>query len=275
MKVEFPVAAASVTAESSRPAKTAWVTGATGGLGRAAALSLADEGFHVVVSGRNAGRIEETVSAIEGSGGSASGALLDVTDSEAVRSVHAGIVQRLGDIELLVCSAGTNVPNRWWDDLEPDDFARVVDTNLNSVTRCVSAVLPAMRRHGSGRIIVISSWAGWRFMSGAGAAYAASKTALGPLVSSINDQEGRKGIKATHLCPGEVETPILMTKPVPPTREDMDRMLRPEDIGRVISFIATLPPNVCVNELVVTPAWNRMDVDYSAYPPAGKPAGRG
>jgi NADP-dependent 3-hydroxy acid dehydrogenase YdfG len=247
-------------------APIAWVTGATGGLGRAAAVNLAGLGYRVVVSGRSADRIQATVDAVVAAGGSAYPLALDVTNGPAVRAAHQAIERDLGEVQVLVCSAGTNVPNRWWDNLDPDDFTRVVETNLNSVTRCVAAVLPAMRRNGFGQIIVVSSWAGWRYMSGAGAAYGASKTALGPLVASINDQEGRRGIRATHLCPGEVDTPILLTKPVPPTPADIARMLKPEDVGSAIGYIVGLPPHVCVNEMVLTPVWNRMDVDYSAYP---------
>jgi NADP-dependent 3-hydroxy acid dehydrogenase YdfG len=261
-----PQAGAQSAPSPAPTAPIAWITGATGGLGKAAAVSLAGLGYRVVVSGRSDGRIQETVDAVASVGGVAHGVPLDVTDGVAVKAAHALIERDLGEVEVLVCSAGTNVPNRWWDNLDPEDFTRVVETNLNSVTRCVSAVLPAMRRQGFGQIIVVSSWAGWRYMSGAGAAYGASKTALGPLVASINDQEGRRGIRATHLCPGEVDTPILQTKPVPPGPEDIAKMLKPEDVGSAIAYIAGLPPHVCVNEMVVTPVWNRMDVDYSAYP---------
>ncbi|MBT2225231.1 SDR family oxidoreductase [Nonomuraea sp. NEAU-A123] len=240
---------------------SAWVVGGGSGIGRAAALRLARDGYHVTVSGRRETSLHETVEKIVAAGGRAEAVPVDVTDDDSVTAAR----QRAGALDLLVCSAGTNVQNRWWSDLTSADFARVVDTNLNAVTRCVLSVLPGFRAAGSGQVIVVSSWAGWQFMSAAGAAYSASKTALGALVQSLNDQEGRHGIRATHLCPGEVDTPILRTRPVPVPAAELERMLSPEHVADVIGSVVALPPEVCVNELVVTPVWNRMYIDSSAY----------
>ncbi|WAP60665.1 SDR family oxidoreductase [Streptomyces sp. S465] len=126
---------------------------------------------------------------------------------------------------------------------------------------------PAFRHKGFGQVVIVSSWAGWQYMSAAGAAYSASKTALGALVQTLNDQEGRSGIRATHLCPGEVVTDILRTRPVPPSEEEMARMLDPDDVAEAVSWLAGLRAKVCVNELVLTPVHNRMYVDTSACPP--------
>ncbi|MET7331245.1 SDR family oxidoreductase [Nonomuraea sp. NPDC005650] len=241
--------------------KGAWVIGGGTGIGRATALRLARDGYRVTVSGRREGPLRETAEKIVAAGGQARAVPVDVTGDASVSAAHA----EAGPVELLVCSAGTNVRNRWWSDLTSADFARVVDTNLNAVTRCVLSVLPGFREAGFGTVVVVSSWAGWQFMSAAGAAYGASKTALGALVQSLNDQEGRHGIRATHLCPGEVDTPILRTRPVPVPEEELARMLSPEHVADVIGAVAALPPKVCVNELVVTPVWNRMYVDSSAY----------
>ncbi|MEV6154469.1 SDR family oxidoreductase [Nonomuraea sp. NPDC052129] len=239
----------------------AWVIGGGSGIGRAAALRLARDGYRVTVSGRREGPLRETADEIVAAGGQAEAVPVDVTDDASVTAAR----RAAGPLELLVCSAGTNVRNRWWSDLTSADFARVVDTNLNAVTRCVLSVLPDFREAGSGTVIVVSSWAGWQFMSAAGAAYGASKTALGALVQSLNDQEGRNGVRATHLCPGEVDTPILRTRPVPVPEEELERMLSPDHVADVIGAVAALPPQVCVNELVVTPVWNRMYIDSSAY----------
>ncbi|GAA2448236.1 SDR family NAD(P)-dependent oxidoreductase [Actinomadura vinacea] len=247
--------------------KSAWVIGGGSGIGRAAAARLARDGYHVVVSGRREHPLAETVETIAAAGGHATAVPVDVTDDASVAAAHAAAEGAAGPLELLLCSAGTNVPNRWWSDLTGADFAKVVDTNLNAVTRCVLAVLPGQRAAGFGQVIVVSSWAGWRYMSAAGAAYSASKTALGALVETLNDQEGRHGIRATHLCPGEVDTPIFRTRAVPPPPEELERMLAPDDVAEVVGSIAALPPSVCVNELVVTPVWNRMYVDTTAYRP--------
>ncbi len=78
------------------------------------------------------------------------------------------------------------------------------------------------------------------------------------LSHSFNIEEGVNGLRATALCPGEVATPILKSRPVAPSDEDMARMLQEEDLGRTIRFIAELPPHVCVNELVISPVFNRL-----------------
>ena len=252
--------------------KVAWITGAGSGIGQAAAVRLAAEGHAVALSGRRAEQLEETVRLVEQAGGTALAVVMDATDQAAVDAAHSRIEDKLGPVTVLVCSAGTNVAQRWWSSLDPDDFSRVVETNLTSVTRCVLKVLPNMRARGDGQIIVVSSWAGWRYMSVAGAAYAASKTALASLVESLNDQQGRYGIRATHFCPGEVRTPILLTRPVPPSEQELSRMLAPEQVADAVAYITALPAEVCINELVITPTHNRIYAQNSAYAGTPEPA---
>ena len=78
------------------------------------------------------------------------------------------------------------------------------------------------------------------------------------LSHSFNIEECVNGLRATALCPGEVATPILKQRPVEPSAEDKARMLQEEDLGQTIRFIAELPPHVCINELVITPVYNRV-----------------
>ena len=115
---------------------------------------------------------------------------------------------------------------------------------------------------------MVSSWAGWRYLTFTGAAYGASKQGLAPLVESLNDQEGVHGIRASLVCPGEVATPILRTRPKPPPQEDMDRMLKPEDVGDAIRYVITAPPHVCLNEIVIAPTYNRI---YTGAPDLKRP----
>jgi NADP-dependent 3-hydroxy acid dehydrogenase YdfG len=75
---------------------------------------------------------------------------------------------------------------------------------------------------------------------------------------SLNLEECANGIRATAICPGEVATPILRNRPIPPSEEELARMLTPEDLGRTIRFVAESPPHVCFNEILVSPTWNRM-----------------
>ena len=236
----------------------AWITGGATGIGLATAMRLGTGGHRVLVSGRRAAELDQAVALLRGKGVTAHAQVLDVADSAAVSRVAEAIAAEHGAIDVLVCSAGTNVPNRYWDTLTPDAFAKVVAINLNGVAFCVAAVLPAMRRAGRGSIAVVSSWAGWRFTSFTGAAYGATKTALAPLVESLNDQEGRHGIRATLICPGEVATPILRSRPVPPSDEEIARMLTAEDVAEAVAYAMTAPAHVCLNEIVISPIWNRI-----------------
>lgn len=240
----------------SRP--VAWITGGGTGIGLAAAQALARTGQHVVVSGRREAELAQAVAAIAADGGSAQAAVLDVSDAGAVQAVAQALLAQHGRIDTLVCSAGTNVPNRHWSTLTPEAFAKVTAINLDGVAFCAMAVLPSMRAAGRGTVIVVSSWAGWRFTPFTGAAYGATKMGLAPLVESINDQEGKHGIRATVICPGEVATPILKSRPVPPPAEDIARMLKPEDVGAAVAWVAQAPAHVCINELVISPTWNRI-----------------
>jgi NADP-dependent 3-hydroxy acid dehydrogenase YdfG len=77
------------------------------------------------------------------------------------------------------------------------------------------------------------------------------------LTHSFNIEECVNGLRATALCPGEVATPILKKRPVQPSEADKARMLQEADLGRTIRFIAEQPPHVCINEMVISPVWNR------------------
>ena len=237
--------------------RTAWITGGGTGIGRATAAWLARAGATVAITGRRREELERTVAELGAQGLRVVAAPADVADADAVAAAHASIVERCGPVSVLVCGAGTNVPNRTWAKLTAADFAKVVAINLNGATHAVLAALPGMRAAGSGTIVVISSFVGWTFRDIAGVAYGASKAALDPFVQSLNDEEGRHGIRACCLCPGEVATPILKTRPVPPSDEEIARMLTAEDVADTIGHVVTAPPRVCIAEVVIAPTWNR------------------
>lgn len=243
--------------------KVAWITGAGSGIGRAGAQALAAGGATVVLSGRRAEPLDEVAAEIAAAGGKVETAPLDVADKAAVARVAAGILDRHGRVDILVNSAGLNLPQRFWKNLTPESFDQVVGINLNGALYCIHAVLPAMRAQRDGLVVNISSWAG-RFESYlTGPAYNASKHAMVAMTMSLNDEECVNGIRACVICPGEVATPILEKRPVPPSREERDRMLQAEDLGQAIRFVAEMPPRVCVNEILISPTWNRFFVGGS------------
>ena len=240
--------------------KVAWLTGAGSGIGLAGARELAKAGARVFLSGRRAEPLAAAVAAINDEGGKAEAAALDVTDKAAVATAAARILERLGRIDILVNSAGINLPTRLWKDLTPETFERIVAINLHGALYCTHAVLPAMRAQKDGLVINISSWAG-RFESYlTGPAYNASKHALGALTMSLNNEECVNGIRACVIYPGEVATPILKNRPRPPSPAEVARMLQADDLGRTIRFVAEMPPRVCINEILIAPTWNRFFV---------------
>lgn len=235
-------------------ARTAWVTGAGTGMGRASALAAAQRGRPVALSGRRTAALDEVAAQIRADGGTALVVPLDVTDRAAVREAAARIERELGGVEALVLSAGLNAPRRYWRDQDLEEFAAITDTNLLGPVAVIDAVLPGMRERGSGTIVLVSSYSAWRFSPDAGAAYSASKTALGPLAATLNAQENAHGIRACHLCPGDVDSDFLDQRPQVPGPQDRAVMLSPQDIARAVDFVLSSPAHVVIDELVISPA---------------------
>jgi NADP-dependent 3-hydroxy acid dehydrogenase YdfG len=241
--------------------KIAWITGGGSGIGLAGAVELARAGCRVIVSGREAAKLDAAMAQAQARGAPVSAISakpLDVADRMAVAQVARAIESEHGRIDILVNSAGVNFPRRYWGETDAATFDTVVSINLNGAMACTLAVLPGMRSRGEGTVINVASFAGWHYGYLTGPAYTASKAALMALTHSFNIEEGVHGLRATSLCPGEVATPILAKRPVPPSDADKARMLQEADMGRTIRFIAEMPAHVCINELVISPVWNRI-----------------
>ena len=207
----------------------------------------------MALSGRREDALRRVADEIEAVGGESLILPLDVTDAEQVELVRDAIVEKWGRIDGLVLSAGLNDPKRSWADQRMDRFTAIVDTNLTGVVRVIDSALPQLRAAGAGVVVVISSYAGWQFNPGAGVAYSASKTALSSVAISLNKQEAVNGIRATHLCPGDVATDFLNLRPVVPDQDAQEVMLTADDIGRAVEFVLDSPPYVRVDELVISP----------------------
>ena len=244
--------------DSSLAGKVAWITGGGSGIGLAGALELARAGAHVVISGRTAATNDKALAELK-KAGSAEATLLDVSDKAAVARTAADIEKRHGRVDILVTSAGTNIGGgkRNLKTMSPEGWDDVVAINLSGLFYCCYAVLPGMRARKDGLIINISSWAGRYASVLTGPAYNATKRAVIALTESINMEECANGIRATSILPGEVATPILEKRPVPPSAEERSRMAQAEDLGKAILFVATMPARTCVNELIIAPTWNR------------------
>lgn len=241
--------------------KVAWITGAGTGIGLAAAKALAQSGATVVMSGRREGVLASEAAQIRAGAGKAELAVLDVADSAAAARVAEGILARHGRIDILVNSAGVNTANRFWKNQTAQGWREVVGINLDGTFYTTQAVLPAMRARADGVIINVSSWAGVFHPRMTGPAYNGSKHAVTAMTETINMEEGVNGIRACTICPAEVATPILDSRPVPPSAEQRAKMLQPQDLGDVIRYVAELPPHACINQLIISPTWNRIYIE--------------
>jgi NADP-dependent 3-hydroxy acid dehydrogenase YdfG len=233
-----------------------WITGGGSGIGLAGGIELARAGAHVVISGRSAETLKKAEKELKAAG-SCETIALDVGEQNEVARAGAEIAKRHGRIDVLINSAGINHPKRNFRNVSIDGWNQIVQVNLSGMFYCVQAVLPGMRERKDGLIINVSSWAGRYASTLTGPGYNATKHAVVALTESINMEECMNGIRATSVLPGEVATPILEKRPVPPPPEERARMLQAEDLGKTILFICSLPPRACVNEIIVSPTWNR------------------
>ena len=235
--------------------KSAWVTGAGSGIGRAIAIAFAAEGAKVALTGRRTAPLEETAKMI---GDAAIVVPADLTDAALVSAALAKVEASIGGPDILVNNAGVNLPRRYMHQLTPEAIRALVDGNLTAPFMTSIAVLPGMRARGGGHLIQIASMAGKgiSFLSGPG--YTAAKHGFVALSQSINQENGIHNIRSCCICPGEVATDILKNRPEPVPAEDIERLLQPEDIAAMALFVATLPARANVTEMLVTPTSMRL-----------------
>jgi NAD(P)-dependent dehydrogenase (short-subunit alcohol dehydrogenase family) len=234
--------------------KNAVVTGAGSGVGRAVALALAKRHWTVALLGRREAALRQTV---ELAGEEERESLwvypCDIGDELAVRETGARILDRFSAVEVLVNAAGINVPKRSLAELSSADYRRMIDTNLNGAYYCTQAFLGVMRQRGSGTIVHIVSDAGKLASPKAGPSYVMSKFGLAGLTQSINAEERSNGIRACAIFPGDIDTPLLDSRPQPPPSEARSRMLRPEDVAECVMLAIEMPSRAVIEELVIRP----------------------
>ena len=231
--------------------KVTLVTGAGSGIGRAVAVRLARESGALVLVGRREANLRETAGMLGGTDAAVLAA--DIGDPAAVDGVIKATLERHGRLDVLVNAAGLNVPKRSLAECSIEDYQTVIAADLNGAFYLTRGFLPAMRQNG-GTVINIVSDSGWRGNNFAGVAYVSAKFGLRGLTEAINAEERHNGVRATSIYPGEVNTPILDRRPVPPPPEARERMLQPEDIAECVALAALLPLRVIIEDLVVRPA---------------------
>lgn len=236
--------------------RVALVTGASSGLGRATALALAGAGADVGILARSESDLERVAQEISALGKRSLAIAIDLAHAEEVLAAVERMVETLGRIDILVNSAGTDVPAPVAE-LGIQDWDRVIAVNLRAPFVLAKAVLPHMREEGAGTIINVSSVAGKRGWADA-AAYCASKFGLTGLTQALAAEGRGHGIRVCALYPGGMSTSwgswspdersVLRGALLPPTRA-----LPPDEVADLIVWIATAPPELVLNEAIVTP----------------------
>lgn len=232
--------------------KVALVTGGATGIGLAVARQFSAEGAMVVICGRNRERLQAAALSI-GGGGAVHPWPLDVTDRTRVGELVGKAIDRFGKIDILVNNAGVNVVERTLERIEPESWDYILAVNATGAFNVAAEVLPHMRGRGDGLIVNVTSTAGCRASDLGGAAYSASKHAMDAFTKVLSLEEGHRGIRATVVAPGEVDTPLLEVRPVAVSDEHRAQILRPEDVAAAVLFVATLPPRAHVPELIIKP----------------------
>ena len=229
--------------------RTAFITGATEGIGRAIAFALGRQGYRVGVCARNDARLELLLTELQAQGVDAAGAPGDVGKEDEVAAVLEQVQGTLGSIDVLVNNAGVAILKPI-DDMTVEDWDTTMATNVRGMFLVTKAVLPSMRRRQAGTIVNLASLAGRNGFVG-GSAYSASKHAVLGFSRSLMLEVRADGIRVIAGCPGSVDTPLLRNQDM--LQPDLERVLRPEDVAQVVSDALTLPAGAMVSELDIRP----------------------
>jgi clavulanate-9-aldehyde reducatase len=241
--------------------KVAIVTGGSRGIGRAVAAALLQKGAHVAISGINKEHLEQAdaeLSRVAAAGARVLTFAADVRDHLAVQSLVDETVRRQGGLDILVNNAGVMLlgPVAGAD---TDEWRRMIDVNLLGLLYATHAALPLIEASGGGDVVNVSSVAGRRADAGA-AVYNMTKFGVHAFSEALRQEALHAKIRVTTVAPGFVETELqghnvnpLVRRTMERSREQIGEVLRAEDIAEQIVHAVSLPPHVCVNEVVVRP----------------------
>jgi len=227
--------------------QVAVITGAGRGIGAAISRQLSSLGATAVLCGRTKKSLEETARAIVRTGGKAEVIPCDVTLLHQLEYAAARVDSTFGGLDILVNNAGIGGFKNPLHSLAPDEWDRILNTNLRGVYYAIRCFAPLMIRARAGHIINISSLSGKNPLPN-GAAYAASKWGLNGLTYSVAEELREHKIRVSVVCPGSVETELS-----PHTGKDPKKMLQPGDVAHAVAMLVTQAPQSFVSELLIRP----------------------
>jgi 3-oxoacyl-[acyl-carrier protein] reductase len=227
--------------------QVAIVTGAGRGIGAAIARKVAKLGATAVLCGRTQSTLDSTARSILDAGGKAEVIPCDVTVLHQLEHAAARVESTFGRLDILVNNAGVGGFKEPLHQLLPEDWDRILNTNLRGVFYAIRAFAPLMIRAYSGHIINISSLAGKNALPN-GAAYAASKWGLNGLTYSVAEELRGHNIRVSVICPGSTETELS-----PHEGKDPNKMLQPDDIAHAVAMLVTQAPQSFVSEILLRP----------------------
>ncbi|WP_328564397.1 SDR family oxidoreductase [Streptomyces coelicoflavus] len=235
--------------------KVVAITGASGGIGEATALLLAERGAKVVLGARRPERLEDLALRIGKNGGEAAWVRTDVTRREDLAALVALARERFGRLDVLVSNAGVG-PISPLDELRVADWERMIDVNLKGVLYGIAEALPVFREQGSGHFVNIVSTAGLR-ISPLMSVYAGTKNAVRTVSEGLR-QEAGDSLRVTVVSPGFVRTDFADAIPDPGARaqtlDTRDRIaIPPQAVARAVAFAVEQPDGVDVGDIVVRP----------------------
>jgi NAD(P)-dependent dehydrogenase (short-subunit alcohol dehydrogenase family) len=222
--------------------KTALITGASRGIGAAAAEQLVGAGVNVVLAARSTHDLDDVARRIRDAGGRAVSVTCDVSSNDAVQAAVAACINEFGTIDILINNAAVIEPIGHLADTDPDDWGRAMDINIKGVYYGIRAAIPHMVKSGSGTIINISSGAATSALEG-WSAYCTTKAAVLMLTKSVHQEYAGKGIRCIGLSPGTVATNMQVVIKAsglnPVSQLEWSDHIPPEWPGRAIVWMCT------------------------------------
>jgi 3-hydroxy acid dehydrogenase/malonic semialdehyde reductase len=235
----------------------AFITGATSGFGKACAEKFAANGYNVIITGRREERLQELQQQLQKQHNiKALPLVFDVQDRQAVFAAVESLPAEWKSIDVLINNAGLALGRDYFDEADMNDWEIMLDTNVKGLLYTSRAVLPLMKERKAGHIINIGSTAGKEVYE-KGNVYCASKYAVTAISQAMRIDLLRHGIKVTAVNPGAAETEFSLVrfKGDADTAKSVYQGFQPlsaEDVADVVFYCATLPPHICINDLVLT-----------------------